>query len=201
MTAPEVLISGKASFSQQVPYRLYRSGNEKKGPLFVYLHQDGSNIENLDLQTQSIRTIDGYHLYIQAPFEDPAGPGAEKSCHWIISNTDQTATDAQREYVSEFIQEVIDQLLPYISGSRLVLLGWSGSVHQVSHFCSTRPHYVNELILFDTTLDRSWWQESSGSRYAHMRVLTLTGKDARISDKLARIIASWLNNDQQGRPV
>lgn len=195
MTPPEVLISGKASFSQQVPYRLYRSGQEKKGPLFVYLHQDGSNIEKLDLLTASIRKIEGYHLYIQAPFEDPSGQGAARSCHWIVSDTDQTAEDAQREYVSEFIQEVIDQLLPYISGSRLVLIGWSGSVHQVSHFCSTRPHYVNELILFDTSLDRSWWQESSGNRYAHMRVLTLTGKDAEVSDETAQTISSWLNNN------
>lgn len=161
----------------------------------MYLHQDGSNMEQLDHQTASLRNVDGYHLYIQAPFEDPSAQRAEKSCYWIVSDSDQTAADAQREYVSEFIQEVIDQLLPYISGSRLVLLGWEGSVHQVSHFCSTRPHYVNELILFDTSLDRSWWQESSGSRYAHMRVLTLTGKDALIGDETAHIITSWLNND------
>lgn len=187
----ELLLSGKATFPLEVPYRLFQVGDSGVDPLFVYLHENGSNLTETEEKIKPLFSLDGYHLIIQAPYPEITGTPEGRGYHWIPDYEDNQTITAAREYVSEFLQEVIDGLLPHISAQRLVLTGWEKSRHQTSYFCSTRPHYINELILFGGSVDRSWLTENN-ERYRHMRMLGLSGKDADISENTTKIIDLWL---------
>jgi len=191
MNPPEVLVSGKASFSMEVPYRLYRSGDAASHPLYVYIHENGRNLTALENITEPLRQLPGYHLLIQAPYPEIKADKSGRAYHWIPRMEDEANETAAREYVSEFLQEVIDGLLPHINGSRLVLVGWEQSRGQVSYFCATRPHYVNELIMFEGSVDQSW-MDKDNNRYKHLRVLGLSGKDADITGEVASTILKWI---------
>lgn len=191
MSEFNLLLSGKASFSAEVPYRIYRSGNQDRQPLFVYLHESGLNLEYLERQIHPLRNLSGYHLLIQAPYPDIHPQQQPRGYHWIPEYRDEQTVTAAREHVSEFLQEVIDGLLPHIQAGRLVLIGWEGSRCQVSYFCGTRPHYINEMILFGGSVNRSWMEQDS-NRYRHLRMLGISGKDAEITDKTAKTIHEWL---------
>ncbi len=191
MSSYELLLSGKASFSLEVPYRLYRTGDTKNNPLFVYLHENGRNLSALEKITEPLRPLAGYHLLIQAPYADVQAGSSERSYYWIPDYKDEQTITAAREYVSEFLQEVIDGLLPHIDAGRLVLIGWEGSRNQVSYFCATRPHYINEMILFGGSVNRSWMEQES-TRYKHLRMLGLSGKDAEITSETSKTIQRWI---------
>lgn len=191
MKTDEILLSGKASFNLEVPYRLFHSQQTEKEPLFVYLHENGLNLTELEKITQPLRHLSGYHLLIQAPYPDINTDKKPGKFYWIPKYQDEQTITATREHVSEFLQEVIDNLIPHINVSRLVLVGWEGSRGQVSYFCGTRPHYINELVLFSGSVDRSWMEQDS-NRYRHLRVLGLSGKDAIISDDVAETIREWI---------
>ena len=193
MNYSDLLMSGKASFSYEVPYRLFRTGSPEQQPLFVYLHENGLNLTQLEKKINPLLHIEGYHLLIQAPYPDIKQPDDERAYYWIPQYQEEQAAGAAREYVSEFLQEVIDNLLQHIKPERLVLVGWEGSRHQFSFFCATRPHYVNEIILFGGSVNRLWMDEKS-TRYKHLRVLGLTGKDSEITDHTGKTILDWIKN-------
>lgn len=193
MNCSELLISGKASFSFEVPYRLFRSGSSDQQPLFVYLHENGLNLSQLEKKIRPLIKIEGCHLLIQAPYPDVKPSVDERSYYWIPHYDDDQEAGAAREYVSEFLQEVIDNLLQRIEPERLVLVGWEHSRHQLSFFCATRPHYVNEIILFGGSVNRLWMDENS-TRYKHLRVLGLSGKDSEITEHTGKIVLDWIRN-------
>jgi hypothetical protein len=200
MSKQELILSGKASFYLEVPYRLYRTGKEGKQPLYVYLHETGRNLAILEKKIAPMRVLPGYHLLIQAPYPDVLPDDDDRTFFWIPNHKDEQTITAAREYVSEFLQEVIDGLLPHIDAGRLVLVGWEGSRNQISYFCATRPHYINEMILFGGSVNRSWMEQDS-SRYKHLRMLGLSGKDAEITDETARTIQRWIKGDTgEGHP-
>ena len=194
MSKQELILSGKASFYLEVPYRLYRTAKNGKQPLYVYLHETGRNLAHLEKTVAPLMTLQGHHLLIQAPYPDVLPEDEDRTYYWIPNHKDEQTITAAREYVSEFLQEVIDGLLPHIEASRLVLVGWEGSRNQVSYFCATRPHYINEMILFGGSVNRSWMEQDS-SRYKHLRMLGLSGKDAEISEETARTIQRWIQGD------
>ncbi len=194
MSKYELLLSGKASFSLEVPYRLFKTGNTGKQPLYVYLHENGSNLSITEKLTEPLRILTGYHLLIQAPYPDIRANDSGRAYFWIPDYEDEQTITAAREYVSEFLQEVIDGLLPHIDAGRLVLIGWEGSSNQISYFCGTRPHYINEMILFGGSVNRSWMEQDS-KRYKHLRMLGLSGKDAEINSETPEIIQHWLRDD------
>lgn len=196
MTELELLLSGKASFSLEVPYRLYRTGSADKQPLFVYLHENGLNLTALQEKIKPLLALNGYHLLIQAPYPEARTENDERACYWIPDYKDEQTITAAREHVSEFLQEVIDGLLPHINAGRLLLIGWEGSRHQISYFCATRPHYINEIILFEGSVDRTWMDQDT-ARYKHLRMLGLSGKDAAITEETSKIIGRWLHGENE----
>lgn len=191
MTAQEVLISGKSSFKLEVPYRLIQSGGREKQPLYLYFHENGMDLERLEEQTRIMHKLPGYHLLLQAPYPDVRKKVGTRGFYWIPQYDDKQVITAAREHVSEFLQEVIDGVLPHIEVSRLVLVGWKGSRSQVSYFCATRPHYVNEVIMLGTTMNHDW-MDKDRKRYQHIRVLGLSGKDSEINDDLVRTVSRWI---------
>lgn len=196
MSDHELLLSGKASFSLEVPYRLYRTGKVGKQPLYVYLHESGRNLSTVEKITEPLRILTGYHLLVQAPYPDVHSDDSDRSYFWIPDYKDEQTITAAREYVSEFLQEVIDGLLPHIDAGRLVLIGWEGSRNQISYFCATRPHYINEIILFGGSVNRSWMEQES-KRYKHVRMLGLSGKDAEISTETPITIQNWIHSNSE----
>lgn len=64
----EVLISGKASFKIEVPYKLYETGEKGKKPLIVYLHGFNQNIDRFEKIVNPLTELRAYHLFIQAPY-------------------------------------------------------------------------------------------------------------------------------------
>ncbi|MDG5766432.1 hypothetical protein QA596_03055 [Balneolales bacterium ANBcel1] len=194
MNEKELLLSGKATFHVEVPYRLYRTGNAASQPLYVYLHENGLNLVRLEEKANPLLDLPGYHLLFQAPYAEIAPVEGERGYHWIPESDDDATVTSAREHVSEFMQEVIDGLLPHIQGNRLVLVGWERSRRQVSYFCATRPHYVNELILFEGSMDQSWMEEDR-KRYRHLRVLGLSGKDAEINKNTVNTISRWIESN------
>jgi hypothetical protein len=196
MSKQELILSGKASFYLEVPYRLYRTGGDGKQPLYVYLHETGQNLVALERLIAPLRANPGYHLLIQAPYPDVLPDDEDRSFFWIPNHKDEQTITAAREYVSEFLQEVIDGLLPHIEAERLVLVGWEGSRNQISYFCATRPHYINEMVLFGGSVNRAWMEQDS-SRYKHLRMLGLSGKDADITQATAKTIQRWIQGGNE----
>ena len=60
----EVLISGKASFKIEVPYKLYETGEKRAKPLIVYLHGYRQNIVRFEKLVEEMLEVEAYHLFI-----------------------------------------------------------------------------------------------------------------------------------------
>lgn len=195
MIKAELLLSGKASFKLEVPYRLYQADEEKKKPLFIYLQEDGANLKSLEKKVERMLCLSGYHLLVQAPLPQLKSGTKNRGFYWIPDDLDDQSVAASREYVSEFLQEVIDGLIPHLKVSRLVMVGWEESAQQISYFSATRPHYVNEMILLGGSINRIWMSEDK-KRYRHLRILGLTGRDAELNDQVVKKISEWINSEK-----
>ncbi len=173
----DVLISGKSSFKLEVPYRLIEFGPEGEKPLIVYLHGYGQNMEQFIKKTSPMHKLNAYHLYIQGPY--PVTARIEKNQKWgyawYLYSGKQGAFIKSLEYSSEFIQEIIDGILPHISVNRICILGYSMGAYLAGYFGLSRWKHTNELIAIGgrikTEIFKSHWE-----RRKHINILALHGK-------------------------
>ncbi|HKJ33265.1 MAG TPA: hypothetical protein VKA34_15625 [Balneolales bacterium] len=172
----EVLLSGKTSFKYEVPYKLYDKGKQEAKPLILYLHGFGQNIEMFEKLTQPIQNVNAYHLFIQGPYIDlrTGQNGKPWGYSWYPYNGDQVNFAKSLEYTSEFIQEVVDGLLPHINVNKMLVFGYSMGGYQAGYFGLSRWKHVNDIIVvgcrIKTELFESGWEHRK-----HIRLLALHG--------------------------
>lgn len=150
----DVLISGKRSFKIEVPYTLIETGKKgKKKPLIVYLHGFGQNMEQFMEKCDSMFELEAYHLFIQGPY--PIYDRSRKKNvsdwgrSWYLYDGNHGQFIKSLELASEFVQEIVDQLLSMIQEnvSRIGLVGYSMGGYLAGYFALTRWKHVNDLAV------------------------------------------------------
>lgn len=174
----EVLISGKASFKIEVPYKLYETGKNGKKPLIVYLHGFNQNIDRFEKIVKPLTELRAYHLFIQAPYPLYDQTRTKKvedwGRSWYLYDGEQQQFVRSLELSSEFIQEIIDGLLPNIEVSRLCLFGYSMGGYLAGYFMLSRWKHVNEAIIIGARIKTEVFAERL-QEANHINVLALHG--------------------------
>ena len=172
----DVLTSGKSSFKLEVPYRLFEKGSQNPKPLIVYLHGYGQNLEQFIKLTKPMHVLEAYHLYIQGPYpvSTRIEPIREWGYAWYLYNGKQGAFIKSMEYSSEFIQEIIDNLLPHIHANRVCILGYSMGAYLAGYFGLSRWKHTNEMITIGGRIKTEIFKTRWTNR-KHINVLALHG--------------------------
>jgi len=182
----KVLNSGKTTFKVEVPYRLYEQGEAGPKPLIVYLHGFGQDIKIFEQQTEAMHNIKAYHLYIQGPYADYRGIDREdkRGFGWYLFGGKQGSFEKSLEYSSEFIQGVIDSLIPFIKVTRCTVIGYSMGAYQAGYFGFTRWKHANELIMIGGRFKVEFFKERNWEKRKHLNILALHGsKDEIVKSK------------------
>lgn len=180
--SPEVLVSGKASFKIEVPYKLFETGEKRgKKPLIVYLHGYNENLKTFQEKCSELLLVDAYHLFIQGPYPIPDKKGEKTVSNWgrawYLYDGKRKQFIKSLELTSEFIQEVIDNLIKFIDVSRLCMIGYSMGGYQAGYFALTRWKHVNDLIVIGARIKTEILQEGDWENLRHMNIIALHGKN------------------------
>lgn len=180
----DVLISGKASFKIEVPYKLIEVGEKEKKPLIVYLHGFNQNIDTFSDKVDKLLDIPAYHLFIQGPYplydRERKTKVKDWGRAWYLYDGEQSQFVKSLELSSEFIQEVIDKILEHIEVSRLAVFGYSMGGYLAGYFALSRWKHVNELVVAGGRIKTEVFRDRQGS-YKHLNVLALHGdKDGSV---------------------
>jgi predicted esterase len=174
----EVLISGKASFKIEVPYKLYETGEKGKKPLIVYLHGFNQNIDRFEKIVNPLTELRAYHLFIQAPYpiydETRTKKVEDWGRSWYLYDGEQQQFVRSMELSSEFIQEIIDGLLPNIEVNRLCLFGYSMGGYLAGYFMLSRWKHVNEAIIIGARIKTEVFTDRL-QEAKHINILALHG--------------------------
>jgi len=174
----EVLISGKASFKIEVPYKLYETGEKGEKPLIVYLHGFNQNIDRFEKIVNPLTELRAYHLFIQAPYpiydETRTKKVEDWGRSWYLYDGEQQQFVRSMELSSEFIQEIIDGLLPNIEVNRLCLFGYSMGGYLAGYFMLSRWKHVNEAIIIGARIKTEVFTDRL-QEAKHINVLALHG--------------------------
>ncbi len=176
----EVLISGKTSFKIEVPYKLIETGEKGAKPLIVYLHGFSQNIDGFEKIINSLTELNGYHLLIQAPYPIYDKTRTKKvkdwGRSWYLYDGEQPQFVKSLELASEFIQDIIDGLLPNIDVSRLCLFGYSMGGYLAGYFMLSRWKHVNEAIIIGARIKTEVFTDRLDDA-KHINVLALHGTE------------------------
>lgn len=175
----DVLVSGKTSFKIEVPYILFETGEKGPKPLIVYLHGRGQYLDLFKKKTEALHALNAYHLYIQGPYPELTHtPDREKIGYaWYLYNGKQGSFIKSLEYTAEFIQEIIDGVVPFIKVNRLCMIGYSMGGYQAGYFALSRWKHTNELIVIGGRIKTELLTKSGWSNISHLKVLAVHGID------------------------
>jgi predicted esterase len=185
----DVLVSGKTSFKIEVPYRLIETGRKSSGkPLIVYLHGFGSNMKTFMKDCSPFLDLQAYHLFIQGPY-----PLYDRSSKKTVSNWGHAwyLYDGKRkqfikslELTSEFIQEILDNLIKFIDVKRICVLGYSMGGYLAGYFGLTRWKHVNDMVVVGARIKTEILEENHWKNLRHMNILAVHGvSDDRVDHK------------------
>jgi len=182
----EVLVSGKYSFKIEVPYKVIESGAKGPKPLILYLH--GFNQNNSEFEKECsdlIKKISAYHLFIQGPYP-LYDRSREKNVSkwgraWYLYDGNRGQFIKSLEISSQFLQEVVDRMLPLLDVNRIAVAGYSMGGYLAGYFAFTRWKHVNDLVVsgarLKTEVIREDWHNLN-----HMNILAVHGtKDKSVS--------------------
>lgn len=177
----DVLVSGKTSFKIEVPYQLIESGKKKDAkPMILYLHGFGDNIKTFRDKCKPFLDIPAYHLFVQGPY-----PLYDRSRNknvsdwgraWYLYDGNRGQFIKSLELTSEFIQEIIDNLLNVVNINRLCVVGYSMGGYLAGYFGLTRWKHVNDMIVIGARIKTEVLHEN-WENVKHLNVLALHGKD------------------------
>lgn len=174
----EVLSTGKSSFKIEVPYKLIETGEKGKKPLIVYLHGYNQNIKYFRRKVKGLTDLRAYHLFIQAPYpiydREHKRKVPEWGRAWYLYDGDQQQFIKSLELASEFVQEVIDNILNHIDVNRLAMIGYSMGGYLAGYFALSRWKHVNDLVVIGGRIKTEIFEQKAGN-YDHMNVLALHG--------------------------
>lgn len=183
----DVLVAGKTSFKIEVPYKLIETGKKgTKKPLILYLHGFGGHLENFLETCESCLELSAYHLFIQGPYPIYNRSGKKTVNNWgrawYLYDGKRKQFIKSLEITSEFIQEIIDNLIKFIDVSRLCVIGYSMGGYQAGYFALTRWKHVNELVCVGGRIKTEVVNQGNWKNLKHLRVLALHGsKDNKVS--------------------
>ena len=187
---PEVLVSGKTSFKIEVPYKLIETGKKGvKKPLIVYLHGYGDNLKSFEKRIESLFELNAYHLFIQGPYPlydfSRKKPVSEWGRAWYLYDGKIKQFVKSLELTSEFIQEVVDNLIKFIEVSRMCVIGYSMGGYLAGYFALTRWKHVNDLIVINARIKTEIINQNDWQNLKHLDVLALHGiRDDKVDYKL-----------------
>jgi predicted esterase len=166
----------------EVPFRLYEHGEPGPKPLIVYLHGFGQDIKIFEQQTEALHNIKAYHLYIQGPYADYRfiNRDDKRGFGWYLYSGKQGSFEKSLEYTSEFIQGVIDSIIPFIKVTRCTVIGYSMGAYQAGYFGFTRWKHTNELIMIGGRLKVEFFNDRNWEKRKHLNILALHGSSDEI---------------------
>lgn len=178
----DVLVSGKTSFKIEVPYKLIETGEKGgKKPLILYMHGFGDNIKSFEKQMKAMTKINAYHLFIQGPY--PLYDHSRKQSvsnwgrAWYLYDGNRKQFIKSLEITSEFIQQVVDNLIKFIHVSRMCVIGYSMGGYVAGYFGLTRWKHVNDLIVVGARIKTEIVSKDGWNNLTHLNVLAVHGKN------------------------
>lgn len=183
----EVLVSGKTSFKIEVPYTLIETGEKRKKPLIVYLHGFGENNSEFIKTCDSLFNLEAYHLFIQGPYplydRSRKKNVADWGRAWYLYDGNRGQFIKSLELASEFIQEIIDNLLPMLNVSRIGLMGYSMGGYLAGYFALTRWKHVNDLAVVGARIKTEVLNDN-WENIQHLNIAAFHGeKDERVKSE------------------
>jgi len=183
----DMLASGKRSFKIEVPYQLIETGAKgEEKPLILYLHGYGENIKTFQEKCDRFLDINAYHLFIQGPY--PIYDHSQKKTvsnwgrSWYLYDGKRKQFIKSLEITSEFIQEVIDNLIKFIHVSKFCVIGYSMGGYQAGFFALSRWKHVNDVIVVGARLKTEVLNEGVYPHLKHMNILAVHGRhDDKVS--------------------
>lgn len=180
-TEAELLFSGKTDFKLQVPYQLYETGDKGiQKPILVYLHGFAQNITTFQKDTHPILSVNGYHLYIQAPYPIYDRKGKKKVSEWgrawYLYDGDQDQFRSSLDHASRFIREIITRVTKIVNVSRTCIIGFSMGGYLAGYHAINTPEQVNELIIYGARFKSELLIGDYG-KISHQNILALHGID------------------------
>lgn len=176
----EVLISGKTSFKIEVPYKLYEVGEKGEKPLIIYLHGYRQNIEKFEKLVEPMLSLKAYHLFIQGPYpiydETRSVNVSQWGRAWYLYDGNRGQFTKSLELASEFIQEIVDGLLPNIDVNKITLFGYSMGGYLAGYFALSRWKHVNEAIVVGARIKTEVFEDRLEDA-KHIHFLALHGKN------------------------
>lgn len=183
----DVLISEKASFNIDVPYKLIETGEKReRKDLILYLHGFNDTIESFITTCHSlIEKTDAYHLFIQAPY--PLHDRSRKKNveewgrSWYLYDGNQDQFISSMEHASGFIEKLVDRIKNKIKIKRFCIIGFSMGGYLAGYYTLTRSKHVDTLIVAGArikteVLHHDW------SLVQHLQVLAIHGKQDKLVD-------------------
>ena len=178
----DLLASGKRSFKIEVPYQLIESGKKgEKKPLILYLHGYNENIKTFQVRCSRFLDIHAYHLFVQGPYPiyDQTGKKTVSNWgrSWYLYDGKRKQFIKSLEITSEFIQEVIDNLIKFINVSKICVLGYSMGGYQAGFFSLTRWKHVNDVVVVCARIKTEVLKDSDFANLKHMNILAVHGRN------------------------
>jgi len=180
----DVILSGKTTFKIEVPYRLYEAGEPGPKPLIVYLHGFGQDIRVFEEQMKDMHSIKAYHLYIQGPYPDnrTIERSDKRGYGWYLYSGKKGSFEKSLEYSSEFLQGVIDGLIPMLQITRCTVIGYSMGAYLAGYFGFTRWKHTNELVMLGGRFKDDLFKERNWQKRSHLNILAVHGKKDAVVD-------------------
>jgi predicted esterase len=84
------------------------------------------------------------------------------------------------EYSSEFIQGVIDSLIPLLKITRCAVVGYSMGAYQAGFFGFTRWKHTNELVMIGGRFMDDLFKDRNWDKRKHLNILAVHGSNDEI---------------------
>jgi predicted esterase len=176
----DVLVSGKTSFKVEVPYLLIETGEKGEKPLIIYLHGFGENIDRFRQKCDSLLSLNAYHLFIQGPYpiydRSRKKNVSEWGRAWYLYDGNRGQFIKSLELASEFIQEIVDKLLPVIQVNRIGVMGYSMGGYLAGYFALTRWKHVNDLAVIGARIKTEILNDN-WENIQHLNIAAFHGKN------------------------
>lgn len=174
-----ILKAGQAAFNIEVPYKLIGEGEaSEEKPLIVYLHGFNQNMEQFEKLVAPMLNLNAYHLFVQAPYPIYDRSRQKKveqwGRSWYLYDGEQEQFVKSLESASDFLENIIGNILMQISVGRLAVFGYSMGGYQAGYFALSRPKIVDELIVVGARIKTEVFEEGERS-YTDLNVLALHG--------------------------
>lgn len=175
----ETLLSGKESFKVEVPFKLLETGKKGKKPVIVYLHGFNENINQFEKKCKALSHFNAYHLFIQGPYplydKSKKVNVSEWGRAWYLYDGNRGQFIKSLELASEFIQDIIDKMLPHIDADRLAVFGYSMGGYLAAYFAFTRWKHVNDLVVSGCRIKTEILNDNFNN-IQHLNILAVHGE-------------------------